>query len=909
MTRLVVEAAFGSTMSTAFPTWTEITEYADIIGAGISIGRGASDELQDIAAGTCSMTLDNSDGRFTSGLASGAYYPNIKKNTPLRVRVVSADRNLITNPDFETGLTDWTKTSSPSWTLDAARAKRGAQSVRMTWGATSGQSMFTQLYGLDIGMRYTASAYVWVAAGAPAMECHIEGMTAGTASSLTDTWQRITYAFTATATQHRFVIQEVGTATAGTQCWVDAVQVWEGSSALPLNHLANGDFEAGVTNWASSGTPVAVRSTARAQRGTASMLVTWGGIDNQSITCDAMIGMIVGQVYTFSAWVWVPAGQTAVRLTVADGNLGPPSTLFGQWERISITWTATATSHQVRIRHNTIPSAGHQVWMDAAQVEEGASPTTYSPLEGAQLHNRFFGMVNDWPTKWKGLYSTASIVCTDIFKTLARQESLHPMLVEEVLLDRPTVYYPLGEAAESTTAGDLSGTSEVATLALVQAGSGGTLTFGDGQGPAGAGDMPAPTFTPASASAGKYLTANLGQTFQDRNDSFRVRSECWFSTSQDGRVLMALASLDAANRLIISLESGTGKVKLEYTQDALPIQSVVATTPNLADGNLHHLHFHELNDELYVDGILYNAITTSSADLRMLSIGGYANGRLWAGTISHVAVYLKSITSAEITPHYTTGSTQHIGESAAVRLARIASYVPVPVTAQGSIFDGMAAQSTLGNSPLAHLKEIEATESGKLLADRASAGLIYQARDVRYNQISAMSLAFADLETDELELADDDQKMVNTVTGSRPGGATQRVVDQVARDTYGPYERPLDLLKSSDLKVLDAMNWTVSRYADPPTEIRQVPVDGYTMPLLVYRALLAADVSTVLDLTGLPDQAPAPTATVTVEGYTETITRNRHLLDFHTARAQTDTVWVLDDPVYSVLGSTTRLAY
>ncbi|WP_371528371.1 carbohydrate binding domain-containing protein [Streptomyces sp. NBC_01283] len=909
MARAVVEAAFGSTMSTPSPTWTEITEYADNVGAAISITRGASDELQDISAGTCSLTLDNSDGRFTSGLASGAYYPNIRKNVPLRVRVVSCDRNLVTNPDFEAGLTDWSKTASPSWTVDATRAKRGTQSVRMTWGAPTGQSLYTQLYGLDIGMRYTVSAYVWVAAGAPAMECRVEGVAVGAASTLTDTWQRISLTFTATATQHRLALQQVGTPTVGTQCWVDAVQVWEGAAALPLNHLANGDFETSVANWASSGSPSVARSTVRAQRGTGSMLVTWAGVDNQSVTCDSMVGMIVGQQYTFSAWVWVPAGHTAVRLTVAGGNLGPPSTLVDQWERISITWTATATSHQVRIRHSTIPSAGHMSWMDAAQVEEGSTPTTYSPLEGAQLHARFFGMVNDWPTKWKGLYSTASIVCTDTFKTLARQESLQPMLVEEVLLDRPAVYYPLGEAAESTTAGDLSGSPEVGTLSIVQAGSGGTLTFGDGQGPAGAGDMPTPTFTPSGISAGKYLTANLGQGFQDANVLFRARTECWFSTSQDGRVLMALTSLSHDVRLIISLESGTGKAKIEHMADGIASPAIVIATPNLADGQLHHIHYHELNQQLYVDGVLYSAVTSTAVDLRLLYVGGYAGTRLWSGTISHLAVYLRAITSAEIIPHYTTGSTQHIGESAAVRLARIASYVPVPVTTQGSIFDGMAAQSALGNSPLSHLKEIETTESGKLLADRGTAGLIYQARDVRYNQVSAVSLAFADLETTDLEVADDDQKMVNTITASRPGGATQRVVDQAARDTYGPYEKPLDLLKSSDLKVLDAANWLISRYADPPTEIRQVPVDGYTLPLATYRALLAADVSTALTLTGLPEQAPAPTASLTAEGYTETITRGRHLLDFHTSRAQTDTVWVLDDPVYSVLGSTTRLAY
>ncbi|MFF9898506.1 carbohydrate binding domain-containing protein [Streptomyces longispororuber] len=766
MTRLVVEAGFGSTMSTASPAWTDITQWVDMTG-GISIERGASDELAEVQAGTCSLVLDNADGRFTAGLASSPYYPNVKKNVPVRVRVVTTAKNLVTNPSFESGLSGWTASATPSASQSATHVQHGSQAMLLTFGggAVAGQNTRTTILGLDIGQRYTVSAYVWV-----------------------------------------------------------------------------------------------------------------------------------------------PAGDTHVHLRVDDVADGPPSTTVDAFERITLTFTATATQHVVRVRSHTTPAAGDLVWIDAVQVEDGTAATAFDAA-GAQVHARFYGMVNDWPTRWRGLYATAPIVCTDIFKTLARQEALQPMLVEEVLLDQPKIYFPLGEPAESTTAGDLSGTADVGTLSIQQAGSGGTLAFGEGQGPAGAGDMPAPVFTPAGTSAGKYLRADLGQTFVDANVQFRVRTEAWFSTSTDGRVLMALTSLANDVRLIISLESGTGKLKIEYMGDGTPLSSVVAATPNLADGALHHVHFHETNDEVYVDGVAYSAVTNSASDLRVLHVGGFANTRLWSGTISHVAVYLRLISSAEITPHYTTGTTQHVGESAAARLARIASYVPVSVTTQGSIFDGMAAQSTLGSAPLSHLQEIATTESGKLIADRASAGLLFQSRDVRYNQVSAGALEFADLETAELEVADDDQKMVNTVTASRPGGATQRVVDQAARTTYGPYEKQLDLLKSSDLKVLDAANWTVSRYANPPTEIRQVPVDAYTLALATYRALLAADVSTLLTLTGLPAQAPAATASVTVEGYTETITRGRHLLDFHTSRAQTDTVWVLDDPTYSVLDSTTRLAY
>ncbi|KIX78309.1 hypothetical protein SF23_07430 [Streptomyces sp. MBRL 10] len=65
----------------------------------------------------------------------------------------------------------------------------------------------------------------------------------------------------------------------------------------------------------------------------------------------------------------------------------------------------------------------------------------------------------------------------------------------------------------------------------------------------------------------------------------------------------------------------------------------------------------------------------------------------------------------------------------------------------------------------------------------------------------------------------------------------------------------------------------------------------------------------MLEITALPDEAPAPSTTAAVEGYVEYLGLNSHLINFHTSRAQIGAVWGLDDPAYSVLGTTTRLAY
>lgn len=913
MTRPIVDVAFGYSITSASPVWTDITRYADL-GVGISITRGASNEVSETEPGQAGLTLDNSDGRFTPGRSASPYYPNVKKNVPIRVRVVSADQNLITNPSFESGLTDWTPSATPAIAQSTTHVKVGSQAMLMTFGGggVSGQSAATTVYGLDVGQTYTVSAYVWVPTGDTHVHLRVEGGPDGSASTIVDAWQRITCTFTATATQHLVRIRSATTPAAGDQVWIDAVQLWEGSSPKALNHLVNGDFETSISDWSSSGTPTIARSTAQAQRGTASMLITWGAVSSQSVR-STISGLTVGTTYTASSYVRVPAGDQAVRLKVADTGgtdfaFGSYSTLIDTWQQITCTFTATETSAQLRINPNTPTGAGDIAYVDAVQVEEGSSPTAYSPLDGAQIHARYFGMVNAWPLGWKGLQSQTVINCTDIFKWAGLERELLPMLCQEILLDRPTVYFPLSEPADSVSAGDLSGTAGVGSLAITQAGVGGTLEFDAGTGPVGDG-LGCPVFTPASSTAGKYLTADLGQQFQDANLSRRVRLEVWFTTSTSGRVLLALTSADLGTKVIILLESGTGKVTLEKAQDGSSIQTTVFATPNVADGALHHLVYNEFTDEVVVDGTTYTSTCFNQADLRMLAVGGYQGQRLWSGTIAQLAIYCTTITTAEAAAHYTTGTTEHIGELASARMSRLASYVGLTVTSQGTVFDAMASQATLGRSALEHLRDVEGTESGKLLASRTAASLVFQSRSLRYNPTAAVSLAYADLETDDVQYADDDQKTVNDATASRVGGATQRVISQTSIDTYGPKPQNLELLKNSDNSVTDALNWLVSRYADPPPEIRQVPIEAYSMPLTTYRALLDADVSTIIGLTGLPDQAPASTATVIVEGYSEHIGQRQHHIDFHTSRADTDNVWILDDATYSMLDSTTRLAY
>lgn len=68
-------------------TWTNITPYV-MVRDNISISPiGRTDETTGMQPGQMTLTLKNTDGRFTPNNASGAYYPYVQLNTRLRLSV------------------------------------------------------------------------------------------------------------------------------------------------------------------------------------------------------------------------------------------------------------------------------------------------------------------------------------------------------------------------------------------------------------------------------------------------------------------------------------------------------------------------------------------------------------------------------------------------------------------------------------------------------------------------------------------------------------------------------------------------------------------------------------------------------------------------------------------------------
>ncbi|MFF3128503.1 LamG-like jellyroll fold domain-containing protein [Streptomyces sp. NPDC057908] len=796
-------------------TWTDISDRVDMV-QGVTITRGASDELSETQPGTATLTLDNQDGWLTPGNPNSGYFPYVRRNAPIRISAAVMPARTGTAPWPLSMMGDTFDSDSGLWAsfTGGAAVVGGRARVPLTPGTTA----------------VMQSARQWILPGA----------------SICARLTNIPTPNGSTASRSNFFVES---ATPGTRLG------WQHNVSTGTLRAVNlvGDVDLSPSD------------------------VTFSEIDHRWMRIREMSGLVIWETSP-DGWDWT------VRRTLAT--------------------PAWVTSQSLVVSFNATRTGGTG---DAAEWD----------LLGAQVRPRFYGTVNEWPVQWEGLYSSVTISATDLFKRLNRLPPLRSMLGMEVLT-RDTLtglysflaaYYPLSEPTGSGAAGDVAGRG-VGALTVTQVSSGGTLEFGtDGVPETG---ETAVTLTPASASAGQYLVADLGAQTAADTTTWVPHFEIWFKTATAGRVLCGLHDTTLDHQLVFLLNS-SGALAIESTESGPPVTTATTTSGNLANNLWHHLVYDGSTKRVYIDGAAVGGSLAVSgmADLWMLYVGGYRGARLWSGQIGHFALHLATGPAGAVYTSSYDAVTGFAGESADWRVERLARYAGLDsVTILGSTHDRVASQGPAGTGVVARMREVEQTESGRLYARRAGYGLAYQSRDLRYNPNpfnEAFTISYADLETRGVQLADDDQKLCNQVEASRPGGATQTVSAPASVVAFGVYEQQLNILKTSDNSVRDAASWVVSRYADPEPELREVPVEAYTMPQ--YLGILSADISSYFTVYGLPAQSTASTLRATVEGYTETIKERSHLIQFRTSASSTDSVWALEDPVYGLLGLTTRLAY
>lgn len=169
-------------------------------------------------------------------------------------------------------------------------------------------------------------------------------------------------------------------------------------SAVRTNLTTNPSVETDLTGWTAGGSlpPTITRDTGQFYVGTASVKAVWqtaGTLPQVSLPEPTWT---IGSTYTVSVYVYVPTGSVAVSVFVADG-WSSNSSVNDQWVRISRTFTATATNHDIQIWPATPPTAGQIVYIDALLVEEGPVLGPYfdgNSTNSAGLTHAWTGVTN-----------------------------------------------------------------------------------------------------------------------------------------------------------------------------------------------------------------------------------------------------------------------------------------------------------------------------------------------------------------------------------------------------------------------------------------------------------------------------------------------------------------------------------
>lgn len=241
----VLEVAFASNPDDplASQVWTDVTRWLDV-KAGAGVTRGRADEFAEIQPSKLTVTLDNSDGRFTPGRPGSPYWPNVRTGKRIRLGLMwpGAGTQHAEDPAFAGAL--W----SPAGFLGGpAPAVASGAGMVVTW-ATGGQGLaFVKQRGLVIGRQYTVALDVYVPTGSPGVQLGVGGITFGTTTAVKDATVRLSTTFVATANTHDVqLINSAAPVGAGKQCFAEKYSCLPGTGT---GYVAT----AGVFSWRFTG--------------------------------------------------------------------------------------------------------------------------------------------------------------------------------------------------------------------------------------------------------------------------------------------------------------------------------------------------------------------------------------------------------------------------------------------------------------------------------------------------------------------------------------------------------------------------------------------------------------------------------------------------------------------------------
>ncbi len=220
-----------------------------------------------------------------------------------------------------------------------------------------------------------------------------------------------------------------------------------------------------------------------------------------------------------------------------------------------------------------------------------------------------------------------------------------------------------------------------------------------------------------------------------------------------------------------------------------------------------------------------------------------------------------------VTTAFRKSSNGHIGETAAERVARLCGEEGVPYVVEPGDSEPMGRQAV--DTFLSLLRAAEAADMG-VLYERGN-GIGYRSRGARYNTSIEAVLDFAQGHVAEApEPTDDDQRVRNDWTVSRPDGATVRYVDEAHVAAFGRYDDAVELNIEDDNRLTSHASWRVHLGTVDEMRWPRVELDLAARVALIPE-WLAMRHGSRFTIANAPSQVKGDAIDLLVEGWAQTL--------------------------------------
>ncbi|MGA4950447.1 LamG-like jellyroll fold domain-containing protein [Streptomyces lydicamycinicus] len=944
---ITVEVAFDGGPNSDTYTWTDISAWV----TGLSVKRGRNSELDRVEAGTLSLALDNSDGRFTPG------------------KRITGDNALAGNPNPVTFALDGRADNTSVHGLGVNVSPDGTARVVSRTVATNGPRVacyfaiaWQDASGTTVrfvaGTRFVADGYaavythsetppanavkgtVWVYA-----ESYPDGNNGVSLTLSNPTWHRGAPYYPNVLPRRRV---RVRTANLLPKDVATGGDISRSSAMFNTSHVTGGwnnwmttpksGAGAVCVGFGSNGTADFSSSVKCGFTQTVTTGPWWRRTSNAVPVGLAKV--IGGAVYTASAQVQLGASAPAtsvvarIRWYNSAGSLISTSSASSAVALVSGTYVPIALTGQLSPTGAAwagveIGSAGGDngayIFVDEIQLEQGAAATAWTP--GGSI---FSGYVEKWPVKVDSMTATVELPAVDGFLVLGDTE-LHTPYQQAILTSEPVGYWTLGDAAGSTRVENLA--NDVQPGALVGSKYGkGTPLFGADSIVKRDSDTTCYSLANVASNKGSVVDLNdAGRRTYPLGDTLTVAFWALPTQPAAGNMVTLFQAWDDAGLRLISfrldsfgylqVETGFADGSSNYLDTVISGVTLSTSSPSFIVATVA-----AGQTNLILNGVPRASsrdVPTSNdlRDMKWSSVAGQQAGSIYTeyanGRYGHVAVWDRVVSQSEISDFWglaDNGGAEY-AENEATRLSRISRFADF--TGEFVADAGLSALLTPtwddGATALDEVQLAAGDGSGYVFMDGDGRLTFHnrqrrQSAPVRYVLSDSAGTPYEP----GLEFEMDEDQVVNEVAYKRPNGVDSTVRDNTSIRAYGRKTKSIELRVTTDTAVLDAAYSLLTVYANPIVRCDQVTLNVTATPAL-YPIVLGIEIGDRITLGDLPASAPASSFDFYVEAIDTEVHGNGTAPEWTTtlslSPAGATDVWVLEDPTLGRLDGPVGLAY